>query len=83
MDHILFDKFIHFWAILLTDEVANFGPYFDKGVLLLTRLKPTEIIEVTFCGPLGSYEIVRPISFNDRQISLYDRQISFYDRSRR
>ncbi len=31
---------------------------------VLPSAKPTEIIGLRFCGPRGSYEIVRAISFN-------------------
>ena len=44
------------------------------GRLLLTRLKPTEIIRITFTDPFGVW---RAISFYAGRISLYAGQISF------
>ena len=45
---------------------------------LADALKADRNHRITFCGPRGSYEIVRAISFNAGQISLYARRISLY-----
>ena len=51
-------------------------PQIRQGRLLLTRLKPTEIIESRL---LADILVLRAISFNDGQISFNDGQISLYD----